>query len=191
MGICASCLGQRRKSSTEPSEAEGLLYDDALAQSQYGTVAGGRGAPHVPEPDPEELRREREELERICAETSSDLIDVLNHSTTAPNSKIASELPHLLNKHFSKTTRHTSGSSGSQITNGDNTNGTADGEGEVEAEDEDEGEEEDEQAWLSSAHVLESRDWEEVKGLKPGGLVIKLTDSTGQISGKKSMKRRA
>lgn len=50
----------------KPSETEGLLYEDT-AHAQYGTT-GQNGA--LPEPDPEELRREREVLERICAQTS-------------------------------------------------------------------------------------------------------------------------
>ncbi|KAG9544685.1 hypothetical protein KCU77_g21293, partial [Aureobasidium melanogenum] len=91
MGICASCLGLDRQAAREASESEGLLYEDA-AQPQYGTVTPGAT---LPEPDPEELRREREVLERICAQTSSELIDVLHH-----DSKLASDYPYLLNKHF-------------------------------------------------------------------------------------------
>ncbi|CAD0027176.1 unnamed protein product [Aureobasidium pullulans] len=64
MGICASCLGLDRQ---EARESEGLLYEDAT-QPQYGTVTPGAT---LPEPDPEELRREREVLERICAQTSN------------------------------------------------------------------------------------------------------------------------
>ncbi|KAL2027990.1 hypothetical protein VTO58DRAFT_110678 [Aureobasidium pullulans] len=91
MGICASCLGLNRQEAREASESEGLLYEDAT-QPQYGTVTPGAT---LPEPDPEELRREREVLERICAQTSNELIDVLHH-----DSKLAGDYPCLLNKHF-------------------------------------------------------------------------------------------
>lgn len=99
MGICASCLGLNRQAAREvssfcswqrrpladlvkASESEGLLYEDA-AQPQYGTVTPGAT---LPEPDPEELRREREVLERICAQTSkcapSPACPLSNHTLT-------------------------------------------------------------------------------------------------------------
>ena len=49
----------------QQSDASHLLGDPY--QPNYGAVGG---AHNVPQPDPEELRRQRETLERICAETS-------------------------------------------------------------------------------------------------------------------------
>ena len=84
MGICSSCLGGRADeevSSTvrrirdavspadaplQPSDASQLLGDSY--QPQYGTLDAR--PQHPPQPDPEEIRREREELEQICADTS-------------------------------------------------------------------------------------------------------------------------
>ncbi|CAO2647647.1 Nn.00g085690.m01.CDS01 [Neocucurbitaria sp. VM-36] len=65
MGICSSCLGGRRPSESDQSDSSHLLGDQY--QPNYGTASG---AHNVPQPDPEELRRQRETLERICAETS-------------------------------------------------------------------------------------------------------------------------
>lgn len=71
MGICSSCLGGRRPSESEQSDSSHLLGDQY--QPNYGTA---NSAHNVPQPDPEELRRQRETLERICAETSEQLIPV-------------------------------------------------------------------------------------------------------------------
>ncbi|UPX20390.1 uncharacterized protein EKO05_0010622 [Ascochyta rabiei] len=65
MGICSSCLGGR--SDEDPSDASQLLGDGY--QPQYGTLDAR--PQHAPLPDPEEIRREREALEQICADTSS------------------------------------------------------------------------------------------------------------------------
>ena len=137
------------------SETEGLLYEDS-AQPQYGTTAPG---PSLPEPDPEELRREREVLERICAQTSkcvrhrpfpatlflilrSELIDVLHH-----DSKLASDYPYLLNKHFPSSDSHNSSPTSDIV---------------------------DETAWLQTTQGPERQLWDEVKGLNPGALVLSL-----------------
>ncbi|KAF1912134.1 hypothetical protein BDU57DRAFT_551683 [Ampelomyces quisqualis] len=79
MGICSSCLGGRRPSEPEQSDASHLLNDPY--QPNYGTANGSHGAP---QPDAEELRRQRETLERICAETSEQLIPVSQPPTMPP-----------------------------------------------------------------------------------------------------------
>jgi len=49
----------------QQSDASHLLGDQY--QPNYGTASSTH---NVPQPDPEELRRQRENLERICAETN-------------------------------------------------------------------------------------------------------------------------
>ncbi|KAG9199436.1 hypothetical protein G6514_008501 [Epicoccum nigrum] len=71
MGICSSCLGGR--ADEDQSDASQLLADGY--QPQYGTLEAR--PQHPPQPDPEEIRRAREELEQICADTSSQLITVV------------------------------------------------------------------------------------------------------------------
>jgi hypothetical protein len=64
---CASHVSLHTADSDtlQQSDTSHLLHDPY--QPNYGTSGG----PHnVPPPDPEELRRQRETLERICAETS-------------------------------------------------------------------------------------------------------------------------
>lgn len=65
----------------ETSETEGLLYEDA--QPQYGAVDS---AATTTGPDPEHLRREREALERICAQTSK--CDATNPHTLNRNANV-------------------------------------------------------------------------------------------------------
>ncbi|KAF2239747.1 hypothetical protein EV356DRAFT_528315 [Viridothelium virens] len=97
MGICLSCLGlHRRPSSPDPSETSRLLYEDPY-QPHYGAV---NPHPNVPQPDPEELRRERDALERLCAQTSDKLIDVAQSTDAEEPSKINSEYPRLFNQRF-------------------------------------------------------------------------------------------
>ena len=84
MGICASCLGLSRSSNAEvsiqivskernlimpgkESDSSQLLGDSYLPQ--YGGVASGEGLVG-PEPDPEDIKRERDALERLCTQTS-------------------------------------------------------------------------------------------------------------------------
>ena len=50
----------------QQSDASQLLGDGY--QPQYGTLEAR--PQHPPQPDPEEIRRAREELEQICADTS-------------------------------------------------------------------------------------------------------------------------
>ncbi|KAI9712736.1 MAG: hypothetical protein M1820_001358 [Bogoriella megaspora] len=67
-----TALDQITPSLTQPSETSGLLYEDPYTP-QYGATAQ---QPNIPQPDPEELRREREALESLCTQTSEQLIDV-------------------------------------------------------------------------------------------------------------------
>ncbi|KAI4133541.1 MAG: hypothetical protein LQ347_002133 [Umbilicaria vellea] len=75
MGICASCLGLRRRGAeTENAETSRLLYDDAY-QRHYGShLHNGQRTAY--QPDPEHLKREREALEGICHAMSENVIDV-------------------------------------------------------------------------------------------------------------------
>ncbi|KAF2438097.1 hypothetical protein P171DRAFT_372425 [Karstenula rhodostoma CBS 690.94] len=74
MGICSSCLGlARRPSDAERSDSSHLLGDPY--QPQYGSI-NPSSAQSPPQPDPEEIRRQRDALERICAQTSDKLIHV-------------------------------------------------------------------------------------------------------------------
>jgi hypothetical protein len=96
MGICSSCLGGR--SDEDQSDASQLLGDSY--QPQYGTLDAR--PQHPPQPDPEEIRREREELEQICADTSSQLITVVQ-PTAQPDSdqpQVAENTDYA--QHFSK-----------------------------------------------------------------------------------------
>lgn len=104
-------------------------------------------------------------------------------------------MPQLLNKHFaahnlkSKTSKPTIGSESEDTRNGkqDTTNGTenltSNG-----AETDAEMEEEDEEAWLNGT---ETTNWEEVKGLEPGALIINLNEpsSAPQVAAAKKTVR--
>ncbi|KAF1832489.1 hypothetical protein BDW02DRAFT_423392 [Decorospora gaudefroyi] len=98
MGICSSCLGGRRTSASEQSDASHLLGDQY--QPNYGTA---NSTHNLPQPDPEELRRQRENLERICAETNEQLIPV-SQSTALPEVTEQpakhDEYAHLFNERF-------------------------------------------------------------------------------------------
>jgi len=80
MGICASCLGiSRRESTSDPSDSQNLLQDP-YQPNQYGTLnPDHRNSPQV---DPEEIRKQRDALERLCALTSDKLIDVAQSTNT-------------------------------------------------------------------------------------------------------------
>ncbi len=93
MGICASCLGLNRGPRSDvswhdpdvfpsgncviceadifpplkPSESSQLLVDPY--QPHYGAI-NPNGGYLAPQPDPEDIKREREALERLCAKTS-------------------------------------------------------------------------------------------------------------------------
>ncbi|KAF2026556.1 hypothetical protein EK21DRAFT_103164 [Setomelanomma holmii] len=149
MGICSSCLGGRRPSESDQSDASHLLNDPY--QPNYGTTGG---ALNVPQPDPEELRRQRETLERICAETSEQLIPVSQPTTIPPEVTEQptndAEYARLFNERFATLRKHTSRPSSS---------GAADPEN-------------DEQAWLEQA--LGGQGEDEVDHIEPtkGGLTI-------------------
>ncbi|PNS16235.1 Oligopeptide transporter 6 [Sphaceloma murrayae] len=82
----------------KPSESERLLYDDtSVERSGYGTALPGSD---LPAPDPEEIRRHREMLERICAETADNLIDVQHTNLLTLRGKPSAEFTTLLNNHF-------------------------------------------------------------------------------------------
>lgn len=72
MGICSSCLSTNRHAQNHSNDETDPLITDG--QTRYGTGSGDRGSNAGSErgraprdPDPEVLRREREEMERICA----------------------------------------------------------------------------------------------------------------------------
>ncbi|KAF2713487.1 hypothetical protein K504DRAFT_462010 [Pleomassaria siparia CBS 279.74] len=99
MGICSSCLGLGRWPSNSESDSSHLLGD--AYNPHYGSINPGGSHGHGgPTLDPEEIRRQREELERICAQTSDKLIDVSQATYTEDGSKIASEYPRLFNERF-------------------------------------------------------------------------------------------
>jgi len=75
MGICASCLGlSRPHTHAESAETSRLLYDDPY-QPNYGGLTNGvaHGGSQV---DQQDIKREREALERVCLQTSDKLIDI-------------------------------------------------------------------------------------------------------------------
>ncbi|KAH7119798.1 hypothetical protein B0J11DRAFT_70608 [Dendryphion nanum] len=97
MGICSSCLGLgRRPSDAERSESSHLLGDP---YPPYGTH-NAPSSQSLTRPDPEEIRRQRDALERICAQTNDKLIDVSQATYADDGSKIASEYPRLFNERF-------------------------------------------------------------------------------------------
>ncbi|KAF2009601.1 hypothetical protein BU24DRAFT_357838 [Aaosphaeria arxii CBS 175.79] len=85
MGICSSCLG-RQPSDSEQSDSSHLLGD--AYHQQYGSIAA-TSSHNLPQPDPEEIRRQRDALERICAQTSDKLIDVSQTTHALDGSKTA------------------------------------------------------------------------------------------------------
>ncbi|KAL1801241.1 hypothetical protein ACET3X_001583 [Alternaria dauci] len=98
MGICSSCLGGRKTSEADHSDTSHLLADPY--QPNYGTASSTHNAI---QPDPEELRRQRENLERICAETNEQLIPVSQPSALPEVTQQPSkndEYAHLFNERF-------------------------------------------------------------------------------------------
>ncbi|KAK4984348.1 hypothetical protein LTR50_006644 [Elasticomyces elasticus] len=168
MGICASCLGLGRHPSQDPSE-QPLLYDDP-SRPRYGTSQ----PPTVPQVDPEVLRREREMLESICAQTSDKLIDVTHTTTTHTDpttttttpSKLPTEYPRLFNSRFPPLHHppHSGASTPSRNEDRDD---------------------DDEEAWLNEAAAAADGGalLENVKGLHPGALVLNLGDVAGEAAG--------
>ncbi|KAI9872434.1 MAG: hypothetical protein M1830_001626 [Pleopsidium flavum] len=74
MGICASCLGLGGP-DPESSETSRLLFDDPY-HSHYGGLDQTGALSTNFQPDPQELKREREALEAICQKTSENVIDI-------------------------------------------------------------------------------------------------------------------
>lgn len=170
MGACASCLGLgRRPSHDEPSDTSQLLGDQY--QSQYGAAASS--GPHLggcSQPDPEEIRRQRDALERICAQTSDKLIDVSQSTHTDEGSKMANEYPRLFMERFPPTNHEDSRPSSS---------GTAC--------------EQDEMAWLAEVtkDMGDDGDWNHVKVVDDGSLTIQFDEVLGLNSDRRSSPVRA
>ncbi|KAF2205392.1 hypothetical protein GQ43DRAFT_362490 [Delitschia confertaspora ATCC 74209] len=147
MGICASCLSLGRRSS-DSDVSQHLLSDP---YHQYGSI--NASAPHgILQPDPEEIRRQRDALERICAQTSDKLIDVSQSAYTDEGSKMTSEFPRLFNERFPE-----SKSAGSRPSSADP---CLDG---------------DEESWVDNVISNKEGDegnWEHVVSLKSGVLVV-------------------
>ncbi|XXG95365.1 hypothetical protein Hte_001627 [Hypoxylon texense] len=72
MGICASCLGRRRRDSYDEDDVSRLLFDDPT-NIQYGSFGDHNLNPQA---DPLESQREVEALQRVVARTSNNLVDV-------------------------------------------------------------------------------------------------------------------
>ncbi|PSR99167.1 hypothetical protein BD289DRAFT_58513 [Coniella lustricola] len=71
MGVCASCLGGRRRDSVQEDE-EAPLFDDANAM-QYGSFGDQQ---MTGQHDPMEAQREIEALQRVVARTSDNMVDI-------------------------------------------------------------------------------------------------------------------
>ncbi|OCK76576.1 hypothetical protein K432DRAFT_445932 [Lepidopterella palustris CBS 459.81] len=154
MGVCASCLGLgRRASQSDPSDSSHLLGDPY--QPHYGGI--NAGGPHGgPQPAPEEIRRQRDALERICAQASDKLIDVSQLAYTEDGSKMNSEYPRLFNERFPAP----------KPTSRPSTSGT--------------GVDEDEATWLG--HIIgnssnEEGSWDRVQTIDSGALTVQFDDA--------------
>ncbi|KAI4285265.1 MAG: hypothetical protein L6R38_000802 [Xanthoria sp. 2 TBL-2021] len=73
MGICSSCLGRGRRDQLEDPETSRLLSDDPFRN--YGSRAQPTRRP-LDDPDPENVRQEREALETIAHGMSEDVVDI-------------------------------------------------------------------------------------------------------------------
>ncbi|KAK3050600.1 hypothetical protein LTR09_008240 [Extremus antarcticus] len=139
MGACASCLGlDRHPSQNKKAEIEPLV---SAQQQQYGTVETGDAG----QPDEEELRREREELEQITVEATENMVDASQPGT----SELSQHLTH------ARPTRQFEAAA-------------ADGTSEVE-------EEEEEAAWLESVQAAGVDDVKAVDALRSGDLVLDIS----------------
>ncbi|KAI1396912.1 late endosomal/lysosomal adaptor and MAPK and MTOR activator-domain-containing protein [Hypoxylon fuscum] len=70
MGICASCLGRRRRDSYDEDDVSRLLFDDPNTYGSFGEHNLN------PQADPLESQREVEALQQVVARTSNNLVDV-------------------------------------------------------------------------------------------------------------------
>ncbi|KAF2657693.1 hypothetical protein K491DRAFT_314779 [Lophiostoma macrostomum CBS 122681] len=156
MGVCASCLGLgRRPSDSERSDSSHLLGD--AYQPHYGSI-NTPGSHSGPQPDPEEIRRQRDALERICAQTSDKLIDVSQAAYTEVGSKMASEYPRLFSERFASTRTHPSRPSSAAS------------------------QDEDETTWLGSiiGNTADTEgSWDRVEPIDSGALTIQFGDAPG------------
>ncbi|CAI6331931.1 unnamed protein product [Periconia digitata] len=172
MGICSSCLGLERRSSdtevtkirtddtgtvvlTHPlqnADSSHLLADPY--QPQYGSI-NGPNSHHTPQPDPEEIRRQRDALERICAQTSDKLIHV-SHATYTDQAT-NSEYHRLFHERFPPAASSRPASANPDM-------------------------EEDEATWLANI-IGSSNDaegsWERVQPIESGALTIQFGDALG------------
>ncbi|KAF2434208.1 hypothetical protein EJ08DRAFT_676160 [Tothia fuscella] len=100
MGICASCLGiAQHDSQSDPSDTQHLL-GDPYPTNQYGSLnVDQRNGPQV---DPEEIKKQRDALERLCAQTTDKLIDVtqVSNNTDESSTKIISDYSKLFVQRF-------------------------------------------------------------------------------------------
>ncbi|KAF2804574.1 uncharacterized protein BDZ99DRAFT_525409 [Mytilinidion resinicola] len=157
MGICSSCIG-RRASQSDRSDSSHLLIDPY--QPHYGSMH--TSGPHGrPQPDPEEIRRQRDTLERICAQTSDKLIDVSHSAYTEEGSKMTSEYPRLFMERFPPPKV--------AVDSRPSSSGTGDGE-------------QDEATWLMN--TIGGRDgeepsWDRVEPIDGGTLTVQFDEALG------------
>ncbi|KAF2718394.1 hypothetical protein K431DRAFT_287676 [Polychaeton citri CBS 116435] len=160
MGICASCLGRERHHPSPDVDEHDPLLDDPV-QANYGAFT----EEEEPEPDQEELRREREALDSISTYAQENMIDVLHQNTSEINHHLTLiKAPTINHSYVHETTQ--AGWSGHQL----------------DAED---------AAWLNSIKASEGDGPHSVKGVVPGALVIdisRLRDSSVALA-KKPAKR--
>ncbi|KAL4952832.1 late endosomal/lysosomal adaptor and MAPK and MTOR activator-domain-containing protein [Aspergillus filifer] len=73
MGICSSCLGTSGRDSPDPESSR--LLDNETYQPGYGYGALNNNQ-QANQPDPGDVRREREALEAICQRASESVVDI-------------------------------------------------------------------------------------------------------------------
>ncbi|KUI56195.1 hypothetical protein VP1G_03555 [Cytospora mali] len=78
MGICASCLGHRRRDSVAEDEESRLLFDDPDS-IHYGSFGEQQ---MTGQNDPLEAQREIEALQRVVARTSDNMVDIFEIAPT-------------------------------------------------------------------------------------------------------------
>ncbi|KAF2271557.1 uncharacterized protein EI97DRAFT_387649 [Westerdykella ornata] len=157
MGVCQSCLGiGRRPSDSARSDTSHLLGDSY--QPQYGSInpAASHSGRQI---DPEEIRRQRDALERICAQTSDKLIHVSQATYAEDGWKMISEYQRLFNERFPPLKTEPSRPSSADAT-----------------------QEEDEATWLGKI-VGDSTDpegsWERVEPVESGALTFQFGEALG------------
>ena len=91
MGVCSSCLGLGRRAADSDvrSQPAAAVWPRQLTASlaqapdrsrllsdpyqQYGSIRVAAARSDLPQPDPDDIRRQRDALERICAQTSESV----------------------------------------------------------------------------------------------------------------------